>query len=220
MIHWINKIRRSSLNALFIGFFLCILVHQAQSQKMLQAGISGGVAFPFLGFDQYNPLGALSLDGGVDMGYGGTAHLKYFPAKWFGLGLNVGYFHFPGASYEDDSLGVVVQGPHVATIPITLSTIFYPQFGGNDPYLRPQMGFDFGMYIVDPELDNPSVDFGFALVIGSGYKVTPKIDVYANARPHFILNDNNDWGFASYMDINIGVMYNLVGAYEEAVFTK
>jgi len=173
-------------------------------QVGLQVGVSGGIAFPFIGFSN-DATGAASITGEVDMGGGATLHANYFLNEWFAVGVNAGFFHFPGS---DTGL---FSSPSINIVPVTLSLGLFPNFGGDETDLRPQFGVDLGMYVLTSSAEGVAAeaDFGFALVLGSGVAVADNVKIFGNAKPHFILSSNSEFGFISYLDVVLGVMVTL-----------
>ncbi len=158
----------------------------------LQIGASGGLVVPFIDFGDV-----------VQAGLGGSLMFKYFATDHLALGMNVGYYSFPGRELDFGlGFGGIQVAPTVNIIPINATAELYI---GRSEELRPRIGLDFGGYIISSQgvEDSSELYFGFAPLIGSGYRISKNLEIFADTKFHVILTSNStdDIPTTSYLSV-------------------
>lgn len=174
------------------------LTSKGQAQK-IQLGASGGLTVPFVDFAD-----------AVQSGIGGSLIFKYFATEHIALGGNVGYYKFPGRDLDFGlGFGGLQISPDVNIIPVNATAEW---FIGRSETLRPRLGVDMGVYFVGnngEDAENKAY-FGFSPVIGSGYRISEKVELFADTKFNVILTkEQEDIPTTSYLSVNVGVMVNI-----------
>lgn len=173
------------------------LPFESQGQK-IQIGASGGITVPFVDFGE-----------AVQIGGGGSLIFKYFVTDHFALGGNAGYYKFPGRRLDFGlGLGGIQIAPDVNIIPINATAEL---FIGRSESLRPRIGVDMGAYVITKDKENKAY-FGFSPLVGSGYRISEKVEVFADTKFHVIVTNpqsTSDFPTTSYLSINVGLTINI-----------
>jgi len=168
-------------SALLIAVFLVAgLTLPASAQSWThQIAVNGGAQFP-----------AGQFDDAYKTGSGVAATYYYRPSRHFFLGLRGGYHRFKRRG-NSQTLGV---------IPLHFASKYNFSLTGIQPYA----GLDGGFYLLRPENDENTSEFGLAPKIGLRIPIASGVDIDVNAIYEVILDDPDN---QTYIGLNAGVAY-------------